>query len=111
MNAPSLATSVTKVSGGLARGAVVDGVVRFLSIPYAANPVGDLRFRAPRLHPGWDGVRDMLTPGPSAPQHVPPTSRLPGLDLGPLFAGSWEPERDYLTVNVGPPTRPRPVCR
>ncbi|HEY5009404.1 MAG TPA: carboxylesterase family protein [Caulobacteraceae bacterium] len=103
MTAPSLATSVTKVSGGLIRGAVADGVVRFLSIPYAANPVGELRFRAPRAHEGWEGVRDALTPGPSAPQHVPPTSRLPGLDLRPLFAGSWEPERDYLTVNVWAP--------
>jgi len=106
MNAPSLGTPVTKVSGGLIRGAIADGVIRFLSIPYAANPVGELRFRSPRPHPGWEGVRDALTPGPSAPQHTPPTSRLPGLDLGPLFAEPWAPDRDYLTVNVWAPAPP-----
>jgi len=103
MTAPDLDTSVTKVSGGMVRGAAADGVVRYLSIPYAANPVGELRFRSARPHPGWEGVREALTPGPSAPQHVPPASRLPGLDLGPLFAAPWEADRDYLTVNVWTP--------
>lgn len=103
MNAPGLATDVTKVSGGLVRGAVDGGVIRFLSIPYAANPVGGLRFHSPQPHPGWEGVRDALTPGPSAPQHTPPMTRLPGLDLGPLFAAPWAPGRDYLTVNVWAP--------
>lgn len=103
MNAPGQAASVTKVSGGLIRGAVADGVACFLSIPYAANPVGDLRFRAPRPHAGWDGVRDALTSGPSAPQHTPPASRLPGLDISPLSADPWAPDRDYLTLNVWAP--------
>jgi len=36
-----------------------DGKVRaFLGIPYAAPPVGDLRWRAPGPPPKWDGVRD-----------------------------------------------------
>jgi bile salt-stimulated lipase len=30
----------------------------FRGIPYAAPPVGELRFRAPLPHPGWSGVRD-----------------------------------------------------
>lgn len=94
---------IVRVASGLVRGEIVGGVRRFYSIPYAANPVGDLRFRAPQPHPGWEGVRDALTPGPSAPQHKPPMTRLPGLDLGPLFAEPWVPDRDYLTVNVWAP--------
>ena len=30
-----------------------DGYVEFLGIPYAAPPVGDLRWRSPSPHPGW----------------------------------------------------------
>jgi para-nitrobenzyl esterase len=103
MNDAPVNAPVVRVSGGLVRGEVVGGVRRFLSIPFAANPVGELRFRAPQRHPGWEGVREALTPGPSAPQHTPPANRFAGLDLAPLFAGPWEPGRDYLTVNVWAP--------
>jgi para-nitrobenzyl esterase len=98
MDAPTV-----RVAAGLVRGEIVDGVRRFYSIPYAANPVGDLRFRAPQPHSGWAGIRDALTPGPSAPQPTPRMTRLPGLDLGCLFADPWDPDRDYLTVNVWAP--------
>ena len=30
-----------------------DGYLEFLGIPYAAPPVGDLRWRSPAPHPGW----------------------------------------------------------
>jgi para-nitrobenzyl esterase len=112
LNQPLEDNTVVRVAQGLVRGEAVDGVRRFYSIPFAANPVGALRFRAPQAHPGWEGVRDALIPGPSAPQPKPAMSRLPDLDLGPLFAGGWEPGRDYLTLNVWAPQAPvsgRPV--
>jgi len=38
---------------------VADGKVQaFLGLPYAAPPVGDLRWRAPQPETGWTGVRD-----------------------------------------------------
>lgn len=50
--------SVVKVSDGLIRGQVTDGVLSFKGIPYAAPPVGDLRWRAPQAPAAWQGVRD-----------------------------------------------------
>jgi para-nitrobenzyl esterase len=94
---------VVRTSSGLVRGETVDGVCRFYSIPYAAHPVGDLRFSAPEPHPAWEGVRDALTPGSSAPQPLQAARSLGGLDLSPLFAAPWEPDREFLTANVWTP--------
>ncbi|MBB5783871.1 carboxylesterase/lipase family protein [Nonomuraea jabiensis] len=49
---------VARTDTGLVRGARADGVDRFLALPYAAPPVGELRWRAPRPAPAWQGVRD-----------------------------------------------------
>ena len=49
------------VTGGAIRGAVSardEGVIAFKGIPYAAPPVGDLRWRPPAPVVGWEGVRD-----------------------------------------------------
>ncbi|MFI6956543.1 carboxylesterase/lipase family protein [Nocardia sp. NPDC050408] len=54
---------------GSVRGTTLSGsLTRFLGIPYAAAPIGDLRFRSPRPHRGWRGVRDATMPGPSSIQ-------------------------------------------
>ena len=48
-----------KVESGLLSGTTTtDGTVKiFLGIPYAAPPVGDLRWKAPQPPVSWDGVR------------------------------------------------------
>lgn len=44
------------------------GIASFRGIPYAAPPVGALRFAAPAPPAAWDGVRDAGAFGPTAPK-------------------------------------------
>ena len=53
---------------GPVEGRVKEGCVLFAGIPYAAPPVGPLRFTPPRPHEGWSGVRAAQRFGNAAPQ-------------------------------------------
>jgi para-nitrobenzyl esterase len=48
---------IVKVRQGEAQGIVADGVAIFKGLPFAAPPVGDLRWRVPQLPAKWSGVR------------------------------------------------------
>ncbi|MFD7866155.1 carboxylesterase/lipase family protein [Streptomyces sp. NPDC059783] len=63
---------------GTVRGTRERGVHVFRGIPYAAAPVGPHRFRAPAPPERWDGVREAVTFGPTAPKrpYAPPLDRL-----------------------------------
>ncbi len=49
--------TVGAVTGGTVEGTVTDGVSTFLGIPFAAPPVGDLRWKAPQPVVPWTGTR------------------------------------------------------
>ena len=49
-----------KVDGGLVRGAPWNGSVLFRGIPFAAPPLGALRWKPPRPARPWRGVRESL---------------------------------------------------
>ena len=91
---------IVTITSGPVRGLRAGEVSRFLGIPYAAAPVGDLRFVGPRPATPWTDVRDATRPGPTAPQQV---RDFPGLDVEPLIGAGWIPGDDYLTVNVWTP--------
>jgi para-nitrobenzyl esterase len=60
---------IARIEGGLVRGvAVPGGGDAFLGLPYAAPPVGNLRWRPPQAPGGWQGVRDATQFAPSCPQ-------------------------------------------
>jgi para-nitrobenzyl esterase len=46
-----------KTTGGQLQGVVVDGVASFKGIPFAAPPVGDLRWKSPAPAKPWSGLR------------------------------------------------------
>ncbi|CAN5365440.1 carboxylesterase/lipase family protein [soil metagenome] len=86
---------VVEVDGGRLRGVVRRGLRMWRGIPYAAPPVGELRFRAPRAAPPWHGVRDASEFGPVAPQDRK------GQFAGPPTAVPMS--EDCLTANVMAP--------
>lgn len=49
---------------GLVRGAAADGLMIYRGIPFAAPPLGDLRWRSPQPHEKWTGIRDATTFAP-----------------------------------------------
>jgi para-nitrobenzyl esterase len=93
--AATLAAAPVKTDSGLVSGAVKDGVASWKGIPFAAPPVGELRWRAPRPAPAWSGVKEatayahdcMQLPFPSdaAPLGTPP-------DEDCLYLNVWAPE-------------------
>ncbi|OXY84262.1 MULTISPECIES: carboxylesterase/lipase family protein [Streptomyces] len=83
---------------GTVRGAVEGGVAVFRGIPYAAAPIGARRFRAPEPPEPWEGVRETVAFGPTAPKrpYAPPLDRLLP---DPEVAGD-----DWLNLNVWTPS-------
>ncbi len=60
---------VVPTTNGPVRGLVLDGMHRFLGIPYAAPPIGELRWRPPAGAPGWRLPRDAYAYGPVCAQN------------------------------------------
>lgn len=71
-NGPESAGPVVRIGLGRLQGATLDGVERFLNIPYAAAPIGERRWRAPSAAPAWTGIRDAASMGPACPQPLRP---------------------------------------
>jgi para-nitrobenzyl esterase len=98
-----MAGPIVETASGKLRGRQGNGVAVFKGIPYAAPPVGPLRFRAPQPHAGWSGVRDALTFGASAMQDE---SAFPlSADVYPLvrLSGAEAASEDCLVLNVWTP--------
>ena len=64
-------TDKGKVAGYLGE----KGVVRFASIPFAAPPIGPLRYCAPRSMKAWSGILDARPMRPSCIQRVDPRNQ------------------------------------
>ena len=90
--------SVVAVSSGELQGVTENGITRYLGVPYAAAPVGNLRFALPQPHPGWSGVRDATQFGATAPQ-----ARWADDVLNDVFPTVFVEGDEYLNVNVWTP--------
>lgn len=79
-----------------------ENVTVFKGVPFAAPPVGDLRWKAPQDHEGWEGVRACDTYAPAAIQaSYYPYLMVPGSNFYP--AGAPEQSEDCLYLNITTP--------
>jgi len=63
---------IVVTAGGAVRGRTSGATEEFLGIPYAAPPVGPLRWRPPQPAARWHGVRDATAFAPHYPQPASP---------------------------------------
>jgi para-nitrobenzyl esterase len=83
--------AVARVDSGALRGVAADGIVSFKGVPFAAAPVGDLRWRAPKPAAKWEGARDAEEYGNVCMQKYPSTDN--GIGRQPA-------SEDCLTLNI-----------
>lgn len=92
---------VLRTTSGLVRGIAREGSHAFLGIPFAAPPVGHLRFRAPQRPESWAGVRDATGYGPTPQrQSLQPLTRIPE----PSIPGDATLNVNVFTPSPGPDT-------
>ena len=96
------AAPVVKARGGELQGVLEHGVAAFKGIPYAAAPIGALRWRQPRPAASWQGVRQAGSYGNACIQD-PQLSIENGGDPGPV-------SEDCLYLNVWTP-KPNPGAK
>lgn len=84
-----------------------DGKLKiFKGIPYAAPPVGSLRFRHPQPARRWRGVRKAVEYSAAAIQHVMDNENLPANVHGvPQLLARSQYEEDCLYLNVWTPAK------
>ena len=100
----SKSAATARIDSGRLSGVVKDGAVAFKGVPYAAAPVGPLRWRPPQPVAPWSGVRRAQANGPISLQIHKPEDN----GVGPLPMSE-----DCLTLNVWTPAergeKPLPV--
>ena len=91
---------VVTTDKGAVRGAVANGIENFLDIPYAAPPVGPLRWAPPQPAAAWSDVRSAARSGPYCTQRQNFDS-----PQGPAL------DEDCLSINVQRPVGTRAGAR
>jgi para-nitrobenzyl esterase len=82
---------IVQTDAGYIKGLIENGIQKYRGIPYAAPPVGDLRWRPPEEVEPWDGVLDATHYGAVCPQE--PSMMVPLSDMNEscLFLNVWSP--------------------
>ena len=87
------ASDTVRIESGSISGTAANGVRIFKGIPYAAPPIGDLRWRPPQPAAGWSDMRAADAFGPDCPQTPYPP--------GSIYAAPPRPQsEDCLYLNV-----------
>jgi len=123
--APAQTAPVVRVESGELQGVLADGVDSFKGIPFAAPPVGGLRWRPPQPVARWTGVRQAAEfgancmqgrfgPPPARPPGAPPAPGAPSAPGAPAAPGvppAQAPSEDCLFLNVWRPASATPDAK
>jgi para-nitrobenzyl esterase len=115
--AQSQAPATVRVDSGEVQGVVDDGVLSFKGVPFAAPPVGELRWRPPQPAAKWTGVRQAgdfgascmqgrgfgPSPGAGAPPAQGTAPAAPAPTPPAAAPASQAPSEDCLYLNVWRP--------
>ena len=100
---PANENPVLTIEGGQIQGVLTDSthVMVYKGIPYAAPPVGDLRWKRPQPVVAWEGVKQCDKWGYASLQrdHTPGEFYTEEF----YFNGDWERSEDCLYLNVWAP--------
>jgi para-nitrobenzyl esterase len=83
-----------KVTGGELQGVVANGVASFKGVPFAAAPVGDLRWKKPQPVKAWQGLRVANAFGASCmqdPAMLQVQQAPPAMSEDCLYLNVWTP--------------------
>jgi para-nitrobenzyl esterase len=83
--------STAKITGGIVEGVVSDGIAAFKGVPFAAPPVGNLRWKSPQPVNPWTGVKKANEFGPGPMQDT---------EFGAKLGGPQKVSEDCLYLNV-----------
>jgi para-nitrobenzyl esterase len=94
---PALAADRVKTANGIVEGTTEpSGIHAYRGIPFAAPPIGDLRWKAPQPVKNWDGVKTTTAFGPRCMQ---------GSLFGDMVFRSNGMSEDCLYLNVWTPAK------
>ena len=91
---PAAIPEVVKTDAGRVKGTAADGVAAFKGVPYAAPPVGLLRWQGPKPASHWKGTRNAVEFGARCMQ---------GNIYGDMIFRDKGPSEDCLYLNVWTP--------
>jgi para-nitrobenzyl esterase len=96
-SSPAMAGPIVQTQSGAIEGAEAPGVEYFKGIPFAAPPVGPLRWRAPQAPAAWQGVRKTIAFSKDC--HQEPQAEPPGpgfnnpMSEDCLYLNIWRPKQ------------------
>ena len=91
-----MAQTQVKAAEGILEGKDLSGITIFKGVPFAAPPVGNLRWKAPQPVQKWEGVRKATEYGPNPMQEAL---------FGDMNFGTKVNSEDCLYLNIWTPTK------
>jgi para-nitrobenzyl esterase len=82
-----------KVTGGEVQGVIAEGISIFKGVPFAAPPVGDLRWKAPAPVQAWTGIKKADAFGPACMQAANSMGNTAPVGEDCLYLNVWTPAK------------------